>query len=111
MDRESRRIWISEVILAAAGIGLLVWAWPAHAQTPPPGMVCAPFNEVKATLEEKKQVELAGGVVSATEALIIFGTPNGSDWTAIAVQTDGGACIIGSGEGWFQIPLLSGRPV
>jgi hypothetical protein len=96
--------------LAAAGLFAL-YAFDADAQVPPP--TCLPFATLSKDLETRfKEIELSGGIVSENEVVIIFGTPTGTSWTMVSVTMDTGiACIRGSGESWFQIPLMSGQPV
>jgi hypothetical protein len=102
--------------LAAAGL-FAVYAFDADAQMPPPPQVangsCLPFSVLSEDLEKRfKEIELSGGIVGENEVLIIFGTPTGTTWTMVSVTMDTGiACIRGSGESWFQIPLMSGQPV
>jgi hypothetical protein len=109
MTRISDRalLWFT---FAAAAIFAVI-AFDADAQPIP--MTCQPFAALSKDLETKaKEIELSGGIVNDNEVLIIFGTPTGTSWTLVAVTMDTGiACIVGSGVDWFQIPLLSGRPV
>lgn len=70
-----------------------------------------PFNDLRASLEKSHEVELSGGLVNERAVVIIFGTPDGSTWTAVAVGVDGKACIIANGQSWFQSALQKGDPV
>ncbi len=95
--------------LAAASLFAL-YAFDADAQTP--GPVCAPFADMSKELERHKEVQIAGGVITGDESfVIVFGEPTGKTWTLVAVGATGTACIIASGEGWFQSDLMTGQPV
>ena len=111
MTRISDRALLWGTLAAAA---LFAYAtFDAGAQA---GPTCAPFEAVSKELERHKEVQIAGGIVGKDEtaAIIVFGTPDGATWTLVSVDistNSGMACIIASGEGWFQSNLLSGQPV
>lgn len=89
---------------------------PADAQEQPSGPYCRPLSVLSNDLETKfHEVQLAGGIASdGRTAVIVFGKLDGSTWTLLQVDigmTEGRACIIATGEGWFQGNLQSGAPV
>ncbi len=111
MTRISDRalLWTTTAALIIGG--LIALDIDANAQ-PMPMQQCAPLADLMKTLEKDfKEVEIAGGVVNEQSALLIFGKPDGSTWTAVNITPDGGACIVASGTGWFQSDLLKGQPV
>jgi hypothetical protein len=111
MNSHADRFLFWGVFWALIVFGVLAITGRADAQVPPP--TCLPFAALSKDLETRfKEVELSGGIVSENEVVIIFGTPTGTSWTMVSVTMDTGiACIRGSGQHWFQIPLMSGQPV
>lgn len=110
--RDNKLTWIVMGGLAAIGAACLLYPWPADAQAAPPPP-CFPFEVLSTQLEATHhEVQLSGGIVHENGAIIVFGTPTGSTWTLVSVVFDSGqACIIATGQGWFQHDLLKGEPV
>ena len=106
MTRISDRALLWTTFACAAIFALIAFDADAQEQ-----VHCAPFAAMAKELEKHKEVQLAGGIVNDENAVIVFGTPTGSTWTLVAVSTNGNACIIGSGTGWFQSDLMTGQPV
>jgi hypothetical protein len=77
MTNESKRFFIFELALAAAGAACLLYAGlsDADVQDRPK---CAPIADMRAALlKDYQEVELAGGLISEQAIMIIFGTPTG----------------------------------
>lgn len=73
---------------------------------------CGPFNEISARLEKAHEVQISGGIIDETHVLIIFAEPKGDTWTSLVVNSGNGiACMLGMGQDWFQLPILSGEPI
>lgn len=101
----------------AASLAALL-AGPAMAQeapTPPTFAMewCGPIKTLRDNLKSKyNEVEMGGGIVNEQTVFVVFVSPDGATWTMAVMRADGGSCVIGSGENWFQsrIPGKDERP-
>lgn len=64
---------------------------------------CARLAEVISSLGIKYgEAVIWSGVLPNGQLLSITANPAGSSWTALAVQSDGMACLLSSGDSWAQ---------
>lgn len=64
---------------------------------------CAALAEVMRGLSARYgEARVWSGVLPNGQLLSITANPDGSSWTALAVQPDGMACLVSSGESWVQ---------
>jgi hypothetical protein len=69
----------------------------AEAQQQP----CGKLVELASTLAERyHERPLDRGVTADGSLFAIFASPDGDTWTAVSVQPDGRACVVGTGRGW-----------
>ncbi|RJG46486.1 hypothetical protein [Mesorhizobium sp. DCY119] len=92
-------------IFAAAIAALSLSAFPAFADDPN----CAPTSAMASVLKsEFNETPASYGVATDKVALVIFVSPGGETWSAVAVGTDGMACLLQSGKYWTDKP--AGQP-
>lgn len=90
-------------LFSAALIGLAASTLPALALDAPPvsATPCMPYADFARLLHDYGGEEpLARGMVDEHAALVVFASPDGASWTALAVGTDRQACVVSSGSGW-----------
>lgn len=101
MGDEPYRPWVAYSLGVVAVLLLAVFAltltyYPANSQA-----LCAPFAVMKARLAERHhEHEAATAIVSQRQILVLFLGDRGKTWTLVAVNTEGIACLMGSGIDW-----------
>lgn len=75
-------------------------------------LACGERAKIVETLEAKhKEVELARGLVTSSQLVEIFVSPQKS-WTILVSFPNGSSCVMAVGEAWDQLPVaLSGNGV
>jgi hypothetical protein len=92
--------------LAAAGTYSL-WASRADAQE----MDCRPSEQIYAELHKAEMSEVAVMGVNPQVIWLVYATPGGREWKLISTRVDGMSCIVVSGAGYENIPVIAeGRP-
>ena len=88
---------------------LLLLTTPAIAHEQPR---CGQYVEMAKALSDKfHEQRVAMGLNEKGEAIIIFASPDGATWSALAVQATGTACWVGAGSQWETIaPKPQGDP-
>lgn len=100
-------------LVVAAGLGVagamlsVSEAYPQEAQP-----VCGTLKAVRDNLKRQfKEVEMGGGFINESAAVLLFATPDGASWTLVTITPNGNACILAGGQGWFQADIQKGQPV
>ena len=87
---------------------VLAVATPLHAQSPP---TCAKRHQLLAFLDKNfEEKPTAVGVTADGQLLEVLSNPSGS-WTLVVTKPGGLSCMISSGQGWRQKPLLPKDPI
>lgn len=104
MTRIADKIPLIATVAASAAVLLL----PSSARSQEPR--CGPFAEMRAALASNyHEVEIGGGIVNPNAVMVVFVSPDGETWTIAALGTDGKACLVASGTGWFQSPVPNSK--
>lgn len=97
------RALILPAIWCALGIGLAVWSIPAWSQT------CHDFDALDTSLRgEFDERAIVMAINPAGAAFLFYGNPDTETWTLVLLN---GPCaiVIGSGEGYEEIPAFPGE--
>lgn len=91
---------IIAAVLVATSLAL-----PASAQS-----VCGERNKFLEHLGSNYQEgPIAMGLVSDGNVLEVLAS-NGGSWTIIVTRPDGKSCVVATGDGWEDVPLLVAGP-
>lgn len=111
MGESSSRFWIvfcvMLLVFALCAMMSVFEVTRAHAE-----MLCAQFDQLKATLKEHNhEAPVAAGIgQKGAAAVTLFTSPNGETWTLAVVDQTGKSCVIGTGQGWTNFAPLKGEP-
>jgi hypothetical protein len=102
------------VTVMAVGLsvaGAMVSITDAYPQERAQQPMCGTLKSVREGLNKQfKEVEMGGGFINESAAVLLFATPDGASWTLVTITPNGGACILAGGQGWFQAEILKGQP-
>lgn len=103
---EKPRFWVAIcVLLSLFGLCAVVavtMTVKANAET----FVCAEYKGVQKALADHHEEPIGGGMTeSGNAALVLFASPDGN-WTLLAADAAGNACIVGVGSGWTNAPQV-----
>lgn len=103
MFGENRRFVFFYLIMVLAVVFAGVMALslgPANAQTAP---ICAPFEALRTTLQEKYHETQTGmGLINDQTLVTLFESADGESWTLVALGADGKACVVFDGTYWSR---------
>ena len=95
-------------IVATLGVALIAFATvPAQAHHDQPAQqVCGERATLMLHLEQKfSEQPIAMGLTAKGAVIEVLTSPSGS-WTFLVTEPSGRTCMVASGEGWENLPIL-----
>lgn len=91
-------IYYGVLVAVALILGLIMWAFPAHAQ-----LVCGEHPEVVKNLGQKySEKPVSMGLGNNGSMIEIFASKKGT-FTIVVTRPDGKSCLVATGESWESI--------